>query len=181
VSLHQNPTVDTTGSQGVRDGSAGVTRLLEPAIREALREAVSRLDDAEAAGRPAERAMALSAVAACYRAMGAWGAAEDALRQALGQARLARNTDLLIDVLCDQADTACGLADSLHACEPAGARAARDRARDEAFEAASLAHRAADRTREAGILLRISDVLNRCGDHDDAAWLQGRAVTLMAR
>jgi len=31
------------------------------------------------------------------------------------------------------------------------------------------------------VLLRASDVLDRCGDHDDAITMQTRAMTLMVR
>lgn len=181
MSLNQSPISDTLPRSPVPEGTADTPGWLEPAVREALRVAVSRLDQAEAEGRAPERAMALSSVAACYRALGAWTAAEDALRQALRQARLTASVDLLLDVLCELAETACGLSETLAEHEPASARAARDRARDEAFEATSLAHRATDGSREPSILLRISDVLNRCGDHDDAATLQGRALALMGR
>jgi tetratricopeptide (TPR) repeat protein len=155
--------------------------LLDPAVRQALLEAVARLDDAETRGRPQEICLALVPVAACYRAMGAWTAAEHVLRQALRHARTGASPELLVDVLCELAETACSIADSADPMEGSLARAARERARDEAFEAASLAHRSSDGHWEASALLRISDVLNRCGDHDDAACLQSRAVELMSR
>ena len=46
--------------------------------------------------------------------------------------------------------------------------------------------RASQRTRptphwEIKVLLRASDVLDRCGDHDDAITLQTRAMELMVR
>lgn len=162
------------------DGAWGPARYLTPQAREALLSAVSRLDEAERLGRPEDMALALVPVAACYRALGALPAAEDLLRQALRWARQARSPSLLVDVLCELADTACRLADELQRVGDAGARSARERARDEAFEAASLAHRAHEPVWGAQALLRISDVLNRCGDHDDASVLQTRAVQWMA-
>lgn len=152
-----------------------------PELRDALRTAVARLDAAELTGRPQELSLALIPVASCYRTLGAHLAAQDVLRQALRHARLVGSSELLTDVLCELAETACRLAEELQRADQAGARAARERARDEAFEAASLAHRCTDETWSAQALLRISDVLNRCGDHDDAAWLQARAVVLMAQ
>ena len=50
-----------------------------------------------------------------------------------------------------------------------------------AFEAARVATRAADPHWEIKVLLRASDVLDRCGDHDDAITMQTRAMTLMVR
>jgi len=61
------------------------------------------------------------------------------------------------------------------------ARSARDLARDMAFEAARVATHAADPHWEIKVLLRASDALDRCGDHDDAITLQTRAMTLMVR
>ena len=60
-------------------------------------------------------------------------------------------------------------------------RAARELARDMAFEAARVAAHAADPHWEIKVLLRASDALDRCGDHDDAITLQTRAMSLMAR
>ncbi len=163
------------------EGTTDAAGVLSTEAREALRAAVARLDDAEVRGRPDELSQALMPVARCYRGLGAHAAAEDLLRQALRSARTVGRHELLVDVLCELAETACGLAEQLiRSGDDAGARAARDRARDEAFEAASLAHRCSDSHWQAQALLRISDALNRCGDHDDAACLQARAVQLMA-
>jgi hypothetical protein len=57
--------------------------------------------------------------------------------------------------------------------------AAREAARDHAFAASARAHRVADPDWEIKVLLRISDALERCGDHEDAASLQVRALQLM--
>ena len=43
----------------------------------------------------------------------------------------------------------------------------------------ALAGHVADAQWEVTVLLRISDVLDRCGDHDDAVQLQARAMGLM--
>lgn len=165
---------------GPGDGAWDSAGSLSAQARQALQAAVSRLDEAERHGRPEDMALALIPVAACYRGIGALAAAEDLLRQALRWARTSRSTSLLVDVLCELADTACRLADDLQRADDASARAARERARDEAFEAASLAHRVHERAWAAQALLKVSDVLNRCGDHDDAAVLQGRALQWQA-
>ncbi len=58
--------------------------------------------------------------------------------------------------------------------------AACERMRDHAFEAATLAHRVADGHWEAKVLMRVGEVLERCGDRDDAVLLQTRALRLMS-
>ena len=55
----------------------------------------------------------------------------------------------------------------------------RDSARDHGFEAARLALRSADPQWEITVLLRVSDLFDSLGDHDDAIALQCRAVELM--
>ena len=48
------------------------------------------------------------------------------------------------------------------------------------FEASATGARSvADPQWEITVLLRVSDVLDRCGDHDDAVALQSRAMRLM--
>jgi len=154
--------------------------MVETPQRTALRDALLRLDLAEASGSPFELSSALTAVGRCYRRMNALRAAEDSLRQALRWARASGSTDLQVDLLCELAECNCGVAEQLGDDEFRGTHAARDRARDAAFEASELARQVADPGWESHALLRISDVLSRCGDHDDAAWLQSRAITLMS-
>jgi tetratricopeptide (TPR) repeat protein len=148
---------------------------VEAAARDAFRKAVARLDEAELRGSAADLIHAHQRVAACYRSMGATTAAEESLRRALRAARGAGSAQLLVQVLCELAETACTLAED-RADDAALARAARDRARDQAFEASALVHRTIDSSWAADALLRISDALNRCGDHEDAAVLQARAL-----
>ena len=47
------------------------------------------------------------------------------------------------------------------------------------FAASARAHRVADPDWEIKVLLRVSDALERCGEHEDAASLQVRALQLM--
>lgn len=150
--------------------------MLESPERQALRQALARLDAAELAGRPYELSAALVAVGRCYRRLNALRAAEDSMHQALRWAHVSGSNDLEVDLLCELAECACQLAEQLGEEEFRGAHAARDRARDAAFEASTRVRRAADPAWERSTLLRISDVLSRCGDHDDAAWLQSCAL-----
>ena len=158
----------------------GQTMLDSPA-REALRVAAAALDAAEVKALPHDMAAALGQVGRCYRALRSPGAAEDTLLQALRWARASGSADQQVELLCELAETACALASELAEQEPRSAHAARERARDRAFEASRLAGQVADAQWEITVLLRISDTLNSCGDHDDAAALQSRAMALMAR
>jgi hypothetical protein len=84
--------------------------------------------------------------------------------------------------MCELAEVSCAAADAEQAAnedDRHAGRAARERARDQAFQAAALAGQTADAQWEVKVLLRISDVLDRCGDHEDAATLQNRAISLM--
>lgn len=152
----------------------------EPACaREALRRAASRLDEAELRGRPGEMSQALAAMAAGYRRLGADAQAESSLESALRWSRLAGSTDGVVDLLCALAETAARRAAAQEAEGRGRGRAARERARDHAFEASQLAAHVADPRWEVQVLLRISEVLDRCGDRDDALQLQQRALRIV--
>ena len=150
----------------------------EPA-REALRQAAAALDAAELRGQPYELSQALVQVARGYRALRALASAEAYLELALRWARAAHSTDHTVDLLCELCEAAERVAQALDAQAPGSGHAARERARDHAFEASTLASRVADSSWECTVLLRISDVLDRCGDRDDAVQLQARALRLM--
>jgi tetratricopeptide (TPR) repeat protein len=157
----------------------GQTMLDGPA-REALRQAAASLDAAERRRRPHEMCAALAQVGRCYRDLRALSAAEDALGQALRWARASGSVDQQVELLCELADTACALAEELADDQPRSAHSARERARDRSYEATRLASAVADPHWEVTVLLRVSDALNRCGDHDDALGLATRALELMA-
>lgn len=150
-------------------------------MRTALDLAVRRLDEAELTRDPAEMSEALSGIARCYRAMSAWSAALDYMQHALRWTHAVNGVDQRVGLLCELAELACSAADAAETSDPQASRAARDSARDRSFEAARFAMQASDPQWEIHVLLRISDVLDRCGDHDDAIALQTRAMTLMTR
>jgi len=77
------------------------------------------------------------------------------------------------------AEVSCALAEQLQHSDGTAAQAALERTRDRAFEASAMAAHVADPDWEITVLLRISDVLDRCGDHDDAVALQSRAMHLI--
>lgn len=146
--------------------------------REALPQAAAALDAAERQGQPQGICRALTDVARCYIALGALNAAEDNLRQALAQACRLQAIELQVSLLCELAEIACTLADAPPDDDADAARAARERARDQAFEVTLRACRIAAPARQAEALLRAADVLVRCGDRDDAAAIATRARVL---
>jgi len=153
--------------------------------RAALDLAVRRLDEAERERQPAAMCEALAGIARCYRALSAHAHAMDFMHQALRWSYATGSVDQRVELLCEVAELSC--AASEHVGARGGddgerqARSARELARDMAFEAARVAAHAADPHWEIKVLLRASDTLDRCGDHDDAITLQTRAMTLMAR
>lgn len=147
--------------------------------REALRQAAAVLDIAELTGQPFAMSEALAQVGRCYRGLGAHGAAEAAFAQALRWSHLTGAGDMAVDLLCDLAEVAADQADCAEEADDAPAqRAARERARDHAFSAATAAAAASDTGFEATALMRACSVLERCGDRHDAQSLLKRARAL---
>jgi hypothetical protein len=151
-----------------------------PSSEEALRHAVAALDAAELKRQPLAMTQALAQVARGCQGLGELRAAESHLAPAEVWAAASGATDLWVQVLCQRAECACALGEQQRAegGHHAGHTAC-ERARDAAFEAAHLASRVSDPTWERAVLLRVSDVLNRCGDHEDAARLQARALAML--
>lgn len=167
----RQPILPDHADPGLPDGQA----------REALALALRTLDLAQLAGRPADMSTALGLVARSLKALGALSSAESYLLQARGWAQQLPGTDALVDLECELAEVACARAEAARAAgdDRCRQRSARERARTHAFEAATLAGQTSDGQWEVKVLLRISEVLDRCGDHDDAATLQNRAISLM--
>lgn len=148
----------------------------DAALGRALDEAMRDLDAAEVNGRPAALSLAFAEVARCHRAMDLLGPAEWYLQQALGWARTLGAVDSSVDLLCEMADLAAARAAQLDEDDIAGRHALLERARDHAYEAAEMAPHSADPHWEVNVLIRLSETLNACGDHDDALALQCRAM-----
>ncbi|MCC6247640.1 MAG: hypothetical protein IT499_07760 [Rubrivivax sp.] len=170
-------------------------------VRDRLRRASASLDLAETTGSPFAMSQALAEVARCHREMQAAASAESHFEAAVRWARFTGSNDHVADLLCELADASVrvALARDLaamlarvaeddepgarqaggHSGGAAWGRAARERARDHAFEASQLAGRVSDPACEAHLLLRASAVLERCGDHADAAQMQRRALDLL--
>lgn len=153
--------------------------------RTALDLAVRRLDDAERDREPAAMSEALAGIARCYRALAAYPTAMEFMHQALRWSYALGGVDQRVELLCELAELSCEAADAADAADDEDGerqcRLARDCARDMAFEAARVSVQSADPHWEIKVLLRASDALDRCGDHDDAITMQTRAMALMMR
>jgi hypothetical protein len=153
--------------------------MLHSPARSALRQAAAALDKAERFRQPLEMTLALAQMARCYRGLQAPGPAESYLEQALSWSRTLGAIDQSVEILCLLTEASCSLAE-VHARDDARLRhAALERTRDRAFEVTRLASQVSDPEWEITVLLRISDVLDRCGDHDDAVELQSHVMRLM--
>lgn len=146
--------------------------------RDTLRQALLNLESAQATGRPWAIADAQRTLAGCYRRWGAGPAAQALLEQALRWTRLEGAHDSEVDLLCELVELLAELAEAQEIEQPGSGRPLRDRARDRVFEATRLAARVSDARWEVTVLLRLSDVLDRFGDRDDATQLQVRALQL---
>jgi predicted transcriptional regulator len=149
--------------------------------RDALADALHQLHDAERQDQPAILALALAQVGRCYRRLGDGATAEWYLQQGLRKARTMGAPEACIELLCDLAELVSILATEIARDEPRAAHAIRERARDHGYEATQMAGLAGDWEWEAAVLQRVSRVLERCGDSEDAEALRQRAAALQAR
>jgi hypothetical protein len=134
-------------------------------------------------GQPHQQLEAHRDVARAYAQELALAPAEAHLERALACSALMPGVDGRVDVLCELAEMAALSAEREQRKANAagdGGSAARRRARSHAAEAAALAPHVADPSWEIKVLLRVSDVYDRCGNHDEASELQTRAMRLMA-
>lgn len=165
-----------------RRASMPEAQALQPgAARSALLDAAAALERAERQAQPLQMSQALAQLAGCYRALQALGPAERCFERALCWARLLGAADQAVELLCLLAETGCTAAERQPRDGSPRRHATLERTRDHAFEAVRLASHVSDAQWEIKVLLRISDVLDRCGDHDDAVQLQARAMGLMYR
>ena len=172
--MNTAPHNDSPATQAVQSSRPDA---MNDTARQALRLAMRVLDLAEASVKPHTMCQAQAQVARCLMVMKDFDSAEAYLGKALGSTRLIPGVDARVDLLCELAEVTASLAESK--AEDTARYAALERSRDHAFEAARLAGQTTDSHWEIKVLLRISDVLNRCGDHDDATHMQERAITLL--
>jgi hypothetical protein len=152
----------------------------DDSARSQLRAAVEALDAAEATGDAARLSQALAEVSRCHRGVGALAEADWYAKRGLAVARTIGAVDASVDALCHLAELALERAERLDVQDEArGAHRLRDAVRDHGYEASQLARHTADPQWEVTVLLRVADLFDRLGDHDDAIALQTRAMSLM--
>lgn len=150
----------------------------DPRVHGRVRRALASLELAALTGRPWALVEAHREVACAYREAGALASASAMFEQAMRWAPLVGSVDARADLLCEWVELLAEQSDALERLEVGAGRPARERARDAVFEAGQLAARVADPRWEVTMLLRLSDVLDRFGDRDDATLLQMRALQL---
>ena len=182
TTLHpQHAAAHAATEGGHADGQA----LADDDRREDLRQALLQLAEAEAHSRGALRLSQLcqahKGVAVALSRLQSYSAAQDHLACALSLATALGAIDFQADLQCGLAEVATSAHEQSRSLgAPKGTlRAARERCRDLALDAAGLAALTTDTHWEIRVLLRASDVLDRCGKHDDAAVLQRQAMVLM--
>ncbi len=146
--------------------------------REGLRQVLRQLEAAQAQNRPWALAEAYRAVARAYRELGATNSALAMLDSASRWAHALGGPDQQVELLCETIELLAQQADHAERVRRGSGRPARERARDLVFDARQRATRVADPQWEISVLLRLSDVLDRFGDRDDATQLQLRALQL---
>lgn len=146
--------------------------------RQALQTALQMLELVENSQRHWARAESLRAVGAAYRELGALPSALTMLQAALRWAHALGNRDQAVALTCDIIELLAHQAEEHERERPGSGRQAREQARDLVFEATRHAAGVADPAWEVTLLLRLSDVLDRFGDRDDATQLQIRALQL---
>jgi tetratricopeptide (TPR) repeat protein len=152
--------------------------------REALRQAALTLDLAAAASGQTQAALMCHAhkgMAVVLSRLQAYSPAQSHLAQALRWATVMGSIDLCADLNCALAEVSTSATEQAKAygASADSLRDARERCRDLALEAARLAPQTADPHYEMRVLLRASDVLDRCGDHEEAIELQQQVLLLM--
>lgn len=157
---------------------SGFITFTEPRARERLRQALASLELAGLARRPWALAEAHREAARAYRAVGALPSAVALMELALRWSQAMGAVDARADLLCEWVELLAEQSDLAEQAEAGSGRPARERARDAIFEASQVAARVADARWEVTVLLRLSDVLDRFGDRDDATLLQMRALQL---
>ena len=157
------------------------TDTTDDTARIELRAAVAALDAAEASGDAAQLSQVLADVSQCHRRVGALAEADWYAKRGLAVARTIGAVDASVDALCHLAELALERAERLDENdEPRGAHRLRDAVRDHGYEASQLARHTADPQWEVTVLLRVADLFDRLGDHEDAVAMQCRAMSLMS-
>ena len=153
----------------------------DAAQRRALDGAMRFLALVQTWGQPAAMTQALTQVGQCLMQATALDMAEAYFARALQWSATLGAVDAQVDLLCTLAELHTRLARQAYAddLDESKGNACRERARDHAFDAAALAGQVTDPQWEVRVLLRISDVLEHCGDHAEAVTFEDRAAVLL--
>jgi hypothetical protein len=152
---------------------------LAPEAQAAMQAAEATLAEARADGRPYGICLHLRQLAHLQAGALQLEAAEHGLQQALRWAHAGLGADLQVDILVDLCDL-CDLWSQAEDQQPHGeGEAVRERLRGYVAQARERAPAMSERGAEARVMLRLSAILNRCGDRDDAAQMQARALRLI--
>lgn len=141
---------------------------------------LARLHTAQLVGQVHELYDAWLEAARGWVELGAFGTAEAHFEQALRWAEVLGCQDAPVQLMCELAELVMVNAERREREQRGAGRGERRRASAYASEAARRSARVADGAFEIKVLLRVSDVLDRCGRRDEANELQARAVRLMA-
>lgn len=145
-----------------------------------MHDILAALRRAESTGRPWVLCDALGAAGRSYRQLGALSPALAMFEQALRWSRVTGGADQTVDVHCELCETHTLQYEAIDPDDALRRQSARDHARAHAHDAARLSVHATDARWEVTVLLRLSDLLDRLGDHDDAIELQVRALRQMS-
>jgi hypothetical protein len=159
-------------------GCSAISGPLDAPRRDRLQRALASLELARLGSRPWALTEAYREAARAYRDTGELPSATTLMALALRWSALLGAADARADLLCEWAELLAEESVLLEHQERGSGRPQREQARDAIFEAAQVAARVADPRWEVTVLLRLSDVLDRFGDRDDATVLQMRALQL---
>lgn len=184
--MAKDPAVPRPNPNSRQSASADGLALSDGRLRERLRQAMRLMDLAEAATgatQPALMCHAHKDMAIALSRLQAYSPAQTHLTQAMRWALVMGAIDQRADLQCALAEVATSAVEQGRAYGASGPslRKALDHCRDLAFEAARLAALTTDPHWELRVLLRASDVLDRCGDHDDAQQLQQQALAMLGQ
>ncbi len=175
------PTAALRNADGLcADGAALDSAPARQALDGVL-QALALAEHCRGPSRAASLCQAHTDLACALSGLQAHSLAQSHLAQALHWASGMGATDTCADLHCALAEMATNMADLADAqgAAKASARQARSLSRQHALEAARLAGHTTDPHWEVKVLLRASDVLDRCGHHGDAVQLQYRAMALI--
>jgi tetratricopeptide (TPR) repeat protein len=153
---------------------------MRPDTSPRLTQALQALQSLALHAHAHEHMQAHAEAARAYLGEQAATGAERHFENALAASRRLPGVDAQVELLCELAELSASIAEQQERSAAGSDGAARQRARGHAQAAAALAANVACPGWEIKVLLRISDVFDRLGQHEQAGELQTRAMQLMA-